>query len=427
MKNILLLLLFFSASTVKAQLYYPPLVGNTWDTLDPSGLGWCEDSILQMENWLENTTTQAFIVLKDGKIVIEKYFGTFTQDSLHLWNSAGKTLTGYAVGIAQTEGDLDIDDATTDYLGAGWTSATTSQENAITILNQLTMTRGLDDGVSDPACTTPGCLEYLAPPNTRWAYHNGPYTLLDSVIENATGSDLSTYVYQKIGSKIGMTGLFVTIDYNHVFLSKARGMARFGLLMLSNGIWNTTPVQTDLNYLQAMRTPSQALNPSYGYLTWLNGQSGYQLPGVQFLIDGPLLPNAPSDLYAAEGKNGQIINVVPSTGMVVIRMGATLGNSLVSTQYNDTIWQYINRLDCGLGVEKDPLSDLTIGVNQEKRNVLILGLKDSDAIEVVNAAGAVVPLRREENLIDLKSVNSGVYFIRIRRNGYERVFKVPLN
>lgn len=427
MKNILLLIFVFAATASKAQLYYPPLTGSTWETMDPSELGWCEDSILQMENWLENSTTKAFIVLKDGKIVIEKYFGTFTQDSLYVWNSAGKTLTAYAVGIAQTEGDLDIDDATTDYLGAGWTSATTPQENAITILNQLTMTSGLDDGVADPFCTTPDCLEYLTAPNTRWAYHNGPYTLLDSVIENATGANLSSYVYSKIGSKIGMTGTYVTIGYNHIFVSKARGMARFGLLLQSNGVWNSTPVQTDLNYLQAMRTPSQSLNPSYGYLTWLNGQSGYQIPGVQFLFNGSLLPNAPADLYAAEGKNGQIINVVPSTGMVVVRMGATLGNSLVATQYNDTIWQYINRLNCGLSVQKEALSDLKIGIDQLQRNVMIIGLNASDEIEVINASGTLVPVRREENIFDFKSVNSGIYFIRINRNGYERVFKVPLN
>lgn len=427
MKNILLLILLFAAPIAKAQLYYPPLSGNTWETIDPSELGWCEDSILQMENWLENSTTKAFIILKDGKIVIEKYFGTFTQDSLAVWNSAGKTLTAYAVGIAQTEGDLDINDATTNYLGAGWTSATAPQENAITILNQLTMTSGLDDGVADPFCTTPDCLQYLTAPDTRWAYHNGPYTLLDSVIENATGANLSNYVYSKIGSKIGMTGIYVTIDYNHIFVSKARGMARFGLLMLSNGIWNATPVQTDLAYLQAMRTPSQSLNPSYGYLTWLNGQSGYQLPGLQFVFNGPLLPNAPSDLYAAEGKNGQIINVVPSTGMVVIRMGATLGNSLVATQYNDTIWQYINRLDCGLSVQKEALSDLKIGIDQTERTVMIIGLKTTDKIEVINASGSLVSVRREENIFDFKTANSGIYFIRINRNGYERVFKVALN
>ncbi len=427
MKSCLLLLLFaLTFSVARTQYYYPPLTGSTWETMDPAELGWCEDSIAMLDEYLENSTTKAFIILKDGKIVLEKYYGTFTVDSFYVWNSAGKTLAAYAVGIAQTEGLLDINDPTTDYLGAGWSSATQTQEDAITILNQLKMTTGFDDGVPDNDCTDPECLIYLTDPDTRWAYHNAPYTLLDSVLKIATGTSVNNYVYQKIGSKIGMTGLYYTMGYNHVFISKARGMARFGSLLLSDGTWNGTPVQTDLNYLQAMRTPSQSLNPSYGYLTWLNGQSSFKLPGLQINFSGPLLPNAPMDLYAAEGKNGQIINVVPSTGMVVVRMGATLGNSLVSTQYNDTIWQYINRLGCNLGTSD--LTDVNYSILQKsEKQIEVIGLKASDEIEIINTSGKQVAFERSENNFDLSLLNNGVYFIRINSSGRQKVLKLFLN
>lgn len=428
MKNLLLFIfLTLLGYRANAQYYYPPLTGSTWATTDPSELGWCQDSILQLENWLENSSSKAFIVLKDGKIVIEKYFGTFTVDSFYVWNSAGKTLTGYAVGIAQTEGLLDINDPTSNYLGTGWSNETPAQESAITILNQLTMTSGFDDNVPDKDCTDPVCLNYLADPGTRWAYHNAPYTLLDSVIQIATGTSMNNYVYQKISSKIGMTGLYYQMGYNHVYVSKARGMARFGLLLLSNGMWNGTTVQSDVNYLQSMRTPSQTMNPSYGYLTWLNGQSGYKIPGSQFLFSGSLCPNAPNDMYAAEGKNGQIINVVPSTGMVVIRMGSTLGNSLVSTQYNDTIWQYINRLGCGLGTTELSISELNLNFDNANKIATIVGLKESDKIEVVNSSGAIQSVARNENHFDFSPLSSGIYFIRINHLGSEQVFKLPLN
>jgi len=422
------LLLFFTLTfgVVRSQYYFPPLTGNTWETMDPAELGWCEDSIALLDNYLANSTTKAFLLLKDGKIVIERYYGTFTMDSLYVWNSAGKTLTAYAVGIAQTEGLLDIDNPTTDYLGAGWSNATLAQEGAVTVLNQLKMTTGFDDGVPDVDCTDPECLLYLADPDTRWAYHNAPYTLLDSVMEIATGMSMSNYVYQKIGSKIGMPGLYLSIGYNHVFVSKARGMARFGSLLLNDGYWNGTPVQTDLNYLQAMRTPSQALNPSYGYLTWLNGQSSFKLPGLQVNFPGPLLPNAPMDLYAAEGKNGQIINVVPSTGMVVVRMGATLGNSLVSTQYNDTLWQYINRLSCDLGTNS--LNDINYNILQmEGKQIQITGLKPNDSIEFVDSTGKRVVFRQSDNNFDLSMLSEGIYFIRINSSGKQKVFKLLLN
>ncbi len=422
--TLLLSLLLLISGKSYSQYYYPPLTGNQWETMDPSELGWCEDSIAMMEQWLENSDSKAFIVLKDGKIVIERYFGTFTQDSLHVWNSAGKTLTAYAVGIAQTDGDLDINDYTSDYLGNGWSNATLSQEGAITILNQLTMTSGLDDGVPDKDCTDPECLLYLTDPNLRWAYHNAPYTLLDSVMQIATGTSLNTYVYQKIGSKIGMIGLYYPIGYNHVFVSKARGMARFGHLLLSNGVWDGVTVQSDLNYLEAMRTPSQTLNPSYGYLTWLNGQSGYQIPGVQYLFNGPLLPNAPMDMYAAEGKNGQIINVVPSQGLVVVRMGATMGNSLVGTQYNDTIWQYINRLGCPADLSEQELASLELSPNPGNGSFSISQLKPEDEVEIVNQLGQQIGYKREGEDFQLDNTNPGLYFIRIHKFDKKRTLKL---
>jgi CubicO group peptidase (beta-lactamase class C family) len=242
----------------RSQTYFPPLTGSTWETMDPSELGWCQDSIQNLYDWLEATDSKAFIVLKDGKIVLEKYFGTFTTDSIHVWNSAGKTLTAYAVGIAQKENLLSINDPSALYMGSGWSSLTPTQENAITIRHHLTMTTGLDDGVSFD-CTDPSCLTYLANPGTRWAYHNAPYTLLDSVIESSTGQSLNSYVYQKIGLKIGMNGVFVPNGYNNVFVSKPRSFARFGLLLSQDGFWGTTPVLDDITYLNEMRNSSQTI------------------------------------------------------------------------------------------------------------------------------------------------------------------------
>jgi hypothetical protein len=89
MKKIILLLLVLVSVNGKAQsLYFPPLSGNTWDTLSPVRLQWCQARIDSLYNYLEARNTQAFIILKDGRIVIEKYFGTFTADSIHYWASA---------------------------------------------------------------------------------------------------------------------------------------------------------------------------------------------------------------------------------------------------------------------------------------------------------------------------------------------------
>ena len=112
-------------------LYFPPLTGNVWETTSPAALGWCEDKLPELYDYLESANSKGFIVLKDGKIVIEKYFGSFTKDSLWYWASAGKSLTSFLVGIAQQEGKLSIEDPSSKYLGPGWTDCTALEKSRI--------------------------------------------------------------------------------------------------------------------------------------------------------------------------------------------------------------------------------------------------------------------------------------------------------
>lgn len=339
-------LLLVSTALQAQELYYPPLFGSTWATSDPASLGWCTDQLPELYGFLEESNSKAFIVLKDGRIVLERYFGTFTTDSVWYWASAGKSLTAFLAGIAHQEGLLDLDAPTSSYLGTGWTNCPPEQEAAITVRNQLTMTTGLDDG-GDLDCTDPACLTFLAPPGTRWSYHNAPYTLLDGVLESATGQPLNPFLNSRLTSTTGITGLYFQIGFNNVFISRARSMARFGLLALDRGRWNGTPILTDQDYFSAMTTTSQPFNQGYGYLWWLNGTSTYMLPGVPFPLTGPAMPNAPLDAYSALGKNGQIINVSPSTGLVVVRMGDLPTEGIfVPTVYNDEIWQRLNAVIC---------------------------------------------------------------------------------
>jgi CubicO group peptidase (beta-lactamase class C family) len=323
----------------QASYYFPPVTGSDWQATSTSSLGWNTTALNDLYTYLDTKGTKAFIILKDGKMVVEKYFGNFTATSDWYWASAGKTMTAFLVGIARKEGKLSLQDPSSKYLKQGWTSLQPAQEAQITIQHQLTMTTGLDDGVADADCTTPNCLQYKAAPGSRWAYHNAPYTLLDQVVEAATGLTYNQYFDQRIKSRIGMNGIWLRVGYNNVYYSNARSMARFGLLLLAGGKWNGTPILDDPAYYNAQVNSSQTLNPSYGYLTWLNGKGAYMLPGVQFVFQTNLIPNAPTDLYAALGKNDQKIYVVPSKGLVVIRMGETANQTaLALSSFDNELW-----------------------------------------------------------------------------------------
>jgi CubicO group peptidase (beta-lactamase class C family) len=421
MKYTLLLLLIVANVFAKGQIYFPPNTGNTWATITPAELGWCEDQIPELLTFLESNNTKAFIVLKNGKIVIENYFGTFTQDSLWYWASAGKTLTSYLVGIAQQNGQLSINDLSSSYLGSGWTSCTAAQENNITVRNQLTMTSGLDDGVADPYCTDPNCLVYSADAGTRWAYHNGPYTLLDGVLEGATGQTLNGLVFSALKQPTGMDGFFFPSGYNNVYLSTARSMARFGILMQNGGNWNGNQLMTDANYYQEMISPSQNLNNSYGYLWWLNGQSSYMIPQAQIVIPGMMFPNAPSDVYAAIGRDGQFLNVSPSEGLVFIRMGNAPDNSLVPFLLNDQIWEKLNYVIC---TSVDEESDENFWLNQTATSVRINWPGKVFECEILGADGKRIATFSSKETADVSTSlwAQGVYFVKCS-NGHEIVVK----
>lgn len=379
--SFVLFLVYPLSSFSQADYYFPPTGGMQWESVSAVELGWCADEIEPLIEFLDSRNTKAFILLYKGRIVVEHYFADFTQSSQWLWNSAGKTLTAFTVGMAQQNGLLDIDDPVSMYLGTGWSSLPQEQEDLITIRHQLTMTTGLDDAFNN-ACTDPECLIYLADPGTRWAYHNAPYTLLTEVVAAASGQTWNAYVSAQVGSPIGMSGLYLPFDYNRVYASTARGMARFGLLMLAGGAWDGNSIMTDETYFNALTTPSQEINESYGYLWWLNGQPSYMIPQVQFEIPGSFMPLAPADCAAAIGKDAQLLNVVPSEDLVLVRMGEDPSTDLVPFTLNNDIWEYLDALMC----EEVSTSDLA---STSDLRVAIAPNPASAAVDILGRAGRI--------------------------------------
>lgn len=415
MKNYFFSLFLFLTSSISSQtLYFPPLIGNEWDTMSIKQLEWCPEKIDSFYSYLELKNSKAFILLKDGKIVMEKYFGSFTQDSLWYWASAGKTLTSALVGIAKNEGFLKLTDSTSKFIGTKWTKCSALEEGKITIWNQITMTSGLDDGVPNNHCTADSCLKCISVPGTRWAYHNAPYTLLDKVIEGATGMNLNIYLNNKIKIKTGITGLFIKTGDDNVFYSKARSMARFGLLILNKGNWSNTNI-IDSAYYNQMVTSSQTINNSYGYLWWLNGKSSFMVPGLQLVFPGSLNPNAPSDMFAALGKNGQFINVVPSQNIVFIRLGNAPDNSEVPFTFNDSIWVKIKNLKCPTNTiysNSAPLFDIKFSIDNNN-DLIIHSDKKIKSAFISNTMGHILTQANQNNTIVINNINSGMYIATI--------------
>jgi CubicO group peptidase (beta-lactamase class C family) len=299
-----------------ASMYFPADPGTAWETTPVSELGWNTSAIQALKNYLAEKNTKSFMILLNGRIVMEEYFDGHTASSEWEWNSAGKTLVGATTGIAQQESLLSINNQVSEYLGAGWTSMSLEKENLITVRHLLTMTSGIDDSKQ---LVIKSNLTWVADAGTRWAYGNVFQKLIDVVSEAGT-LEFEPYFNEKLKNRIGMDGYW---DYGTIFTiyhSTTRSMARFGLLALNKGKWNNEQIIDGTFFTESMNT-SQDINLSYGYFWWLNGKAKYMVPGGQTIYNGPLVPDAPEDMYAAMGAMDQRIYVIPGKKMVVVRMG----------------------------------------------------------------------------------------------------------
>jgi len=284
--------------------------------------------------------SKSFMILVNGRIVMEEYFNGHNATATWQWNSAGKTLVSTTTGIAQQEGLLNINNKVSRYLGNGWTSEPLEKENLITPRHLLTMTSGLND---ESNWVIKSNLTYLADAGTRWSYSNVFQKLID-VVAASSNQTFENYFNAKLKNKIGMDGFWNFGTIFTIYHSNTRSMARFGLLFLNKGKWKNEQIINE-TYLNEAISTSQNINPSYGYLWWLNGKSKYMVPGSQTVYPTALVPNAPADMYAAMGAEDQRIYVIPSKNMVVIRMGDAsdpLNPNFALSGYDAALWDKIN-------------------------------------------------------------------------------------
>ncbi|MBL7740489.1 MAG: serine hydrolase [Chitinophagaceae bacterium] len=321
-------------------MYFPPSGSTAWETKSLSSLGWNTAAIQPLKDYLQQKNSKSFMILVNGRIVMEEYFDGHTKDSTWQWNSAGKTLAGTLTGIAAQEGLLQINNKVSDYIGTGWTSAPLLKENLVTNRHLLTMTSGLNDSSN---LVIKQNLTYMADAGTRWSYHNVFQKLMD-VVAAASGQSYENYFNAKLRDKLGMDGFWNNGVIFKIYHSNTRSMARFGLMALNKGKWQNEQIINQTFFEESINS-SQTINPSYGYFWWLNGKSSAMLPGSQTVYTGTLVPNAPSEMYAAMGAEDQRIYVVPSKKMVVIRMGNAsdpANPNFALSGFDNELWGKIN-------------------------------------------------------------------------------------
>ncbi|MNX24698.1 6-aminohexanoate-dimer hydrolase [compost metagenome] len=277
--------------------------------------------------------TQAIVVVKDGKIVAERYATGIGVDTQLLGFSATKSVTNALIGILVRQGKLNVDQSAPI---AAW-SNDDDPRHVITIDELLRQTSGLalkqTSSGFDPASRMvflerdmAGFAEnakLAAPPGREWAYTDGNYILLSRIIRDAVGghaSDVRQFAQRELFGPIGMKHVTLEFDATGTpngamsMLASARDWARFGLLYLQGGMAGTDRI---LPRGWVKYSSSQTLNTGYGAGFWINsttsGNAPYGLPWG--------MPHVPRDAFFAMGNMGQHVVIVPSQHLVVVRLG----------------------------------------------------------------------------------------------------------
>ena len=340
-----------SAPAASAQLYFPPEVG-PWEAVEPASVGWDAAGLAAALDVAAERRSSGVVILHRGRMLAEGYWtpaspprgyanyvvgvddeGRRIEDVA----SAQKSVAAVITGMAVERGLLGLDDPVSRHVGEGWSRTSREQERRITVRHLLTMTSGLADD-----------LTFEAEPGTRWRYNTPAYHFVLRVVEAATGRDRDALTREWITDRIGMRHSSWTLRawadpaIGAAFSTTARDLARFGLMIQAGGLWGGERVFGDRAFLDAMLGPSQALNPSYGYLWWLNGQDfSLASSGAATPRAGPLIPSAPSDLVAMQGALDRKLYLVPSLDLVIVRLGAT--GSAEGVSFNDAFWEALMR------------------------------------------------------------------------------------
>ena len=281
--------------------------------------------------------TRAIVVMKDGRIVAERYADGIGIDTPLLGFSATKSVISALIGILVRDGKLTRDQPVPI---AAWQNPD-DPRHAITVDELLRHTAGLALGSSLQASLASALepvnrMQFMesdmaafaesfpleSAPGKVWNYHDGNYIILSHLIRNAAGghaADVMRFARRELFGPLGMRNVVLPFDGVGTpegasqMMASARDWARFGQLYLDDGIVGGKRILPEgwVNYA-ASPTPNAWVG--YGAGFWTNRGDSY---GAGYRVEH----GWPRDAFFAKGTIGQYVIIVPSEHLVIVRLG----------------------------------------------------------------------------------------------------------
>ncbi|RPJ70979.1 MAG: class C beta-lactamase-related serine hydrolase, partial [Alphaproteobacteria bacterium] len=319
-----------------------------WETLDNSNqmeTKECRDFKKLAVN-SDTFLTDGLVVIKDGLIHYEYYDSKHGPSTPHALWSISKTITGILLGITERDGRISFDSELTSFY-----SREKNDENykKITVKNLFYMDAGYiwEEGIKDTRENPLVNMLYGSGhkdmaiyainrklskegPTYKWNYSTGLPTITMGILKKIYGIEDDSMPWRSLFNPLGMNSAVFERDVSGTFVGGSsafntpRDLAKIGYLFLNNGIWNGE-ILLPSDWIQKMLTPSPGyLSPGtiikditkvgvYGGSIWLNKETKKG--------KGRPYPNVPEDMYMALGFMGQLLIILPSQKMIIVRTG----------------------------------------------------------------------------------------------------------
>jgi CubicO group peptidase (beta-lactamase class C family) len=311
------------------------------------------DKPTNLQSFIELSDTSALLVIKDGRVIFEKYAHGDTASSLHTSFSVAKSFTSALMGIALSEGHIDdLDDPVRKYLP----ELTNASFDEVTVKQILQMSSGLQftEVYTDPesdinrmtALVPPmSYLEYINTlerahePGTFNHYASINTQLLGILLGRVTGRSITDYMTQTLWHPLGMEseGQW-TLDEEGLELTmgglaaSARDYAKLGLLYLNNG-------RRDDEQILSKDWVQQSVTPNEPHLMPGDNPASSNVSGYQYQW---WTPREWDGDFLARGIWGQTIYIHPENRVVIVKLAADQKN--FDQRYKLAYLDYIQEL-----------------------------------------------------------------------------------
>ncbi|WP_407157197.1 serine hydrolase domain-containing protein [Bradyrhizobium sp. STM 3557] len=296
--------------------------------------------------------THAVVVVKNGRVIAERYANGYGVDAPLLGFSATKSVISALIGILVREHKL-APQAPAPV--AAWQHQN-DPRHAVTVDQLLRHTAGLALGSSleasllsalqpvnrmfgenDMAAFAEG-FPLATAPGTAWNYHDGNYLILSQLIRNASGGgpdDALRFARHELFAPLGMDHVTLQVDASGTvegssqMLASARDWARFGLLYLHDGVIGGKRILPE-GWVDYSAAPTPNAFVGYGAGFWTNRDDSF---GARHRIDH----GWPRDAFFAKGTMGQYVIIIPSEHLVIARFGRTVNWPLGADGVSDLV------------------------------------------------------------------------------------------